>query len=147
MKTLATMVLALGLAFSASACKKDEAKKDDKSVKKTDEKKTDEKKPDEKKPDEAKPDETKPADNSGGGGAATGIQECDDYAAALKKLGDCAKIPDASKQAMAQGADAVKQSVDAWKQAGSPEAAKAGLQQGCKAGADAIAQTLSSVGC
>jgi len=79
-------------------------------------------------------------------GGATGIAECDDYMAQMDAMGKCSKMPDASKAAMQQGADAIKQSVDAWKQAGSPDAAKAGLVQGCKLGADALKQSLSAIG-
>jgi len=83
----------------------------------------------------------------GSGGGVTGIVECDDYLHTLDVLQQCSKMPDAAKQGMGQAADAIKQSIDAWKQSGSGQAGHDALSESCKSGADAVRQAITAVGC
>ncbi len=79
------------------------------------------------------------AAGSGSGAAPAGgslPKECQDYTAAMEKLAKCDKMPAATKDAMKQGFDAMKQG---WAQLDGlpPEALKA-MADGCKQGADAL---------
>jgi hypothetical protein len=146
MKKLTTLfaVAALATAIGAAGCKK---KGDGESAPKTDEAaKPDDKmaKPDDKmaKPDDkmAKPDDKKPDDKAApaaGGGDIPA--ECNDYKAAMEKLASCDKMPQATKDAMKQGYDAMSAG---WANAaGLPAEAKKAMADGCKQGADALMQS------
>jgi hypothetical protein len=140
MKKLSTMfaVLLFGTVIAASGCKKDEAKKDDKAAKKPDEKK-----PDEAKPDEAKPDEAKPTE--GGGGAATGLAECDAYVAAVEAYMKCDKVPQEARDGAKSGIEAMKQG---WGDTSAmPEEAKKQTNDACKQATDALKQGATAMGC
>ncbi len=136
MKKLTTLFAVLALTAAATGCKK---KGDGESAPKTDEK--DDKgaaKPDDKmaKPDDKKPDDKAPAANSGGGDIPA---ECNDYKAAMEKLAACEKMPQASKDALKQGYDAMSAG---WAQAKDmPAEAKKAMADGCKQGADALNQS------
>ena len=69
-------------------------------------------------------------------GDSTGIPECDAYKAAIDKLATCDKIPEAARKQMK---DAFDQAAGAWKSL--PADAKAQAATGCKAAADAVAQS------
>ena len=69
-------------------------------------------------------------------GDSTGIPECDAYKAAIDKLSTCDKIPEAARKQMK---DAFDQAAGAWKSL--PADAKAQAATGCKAAADAVAQS------
>lgn len=74
--------------------------------------------------------------------AALGIPECDVYAAQMAKVIACDKLPRSSRDALKQSSDELFSQV-----LGRPKAERAGFASSCKAGADAIAQALSSLGC
>jgi len=77
-----------------------------------------------------------PAAAAGGGDIPA---ECNDYKAAMEKLAACDKMPQASKDALKQGYDAMSQG---WANAGSlPPEAKKAMADGCKQGADALMQS------
>ena len=113
------------------APKTDEAKPaDDKMAKPADDKMA---KPDDKKPD----DKGSAAAPAAGGGDIPA--ECNDYKAAMEKLAACDKMPQASKDALKQGYDAMSKG---WANAGSlPPEAKKGMADACKQGADALMQS------
>ena len=76
-----------------------------------------------------------PAEAAAPSGGEIGIAECDEY---VTKMRACLeKMPAEAKAATQQG---FEQSITAWKQAASNEAAKAGLASGCKSALDALAQ-------
>ncbi|MFN0251276.1 MAG: hypothetical protein ACKV2T_30655 [Kofleriaceae bacterium] len=75
----------------------------------------------------------------GGGGASTGIPECDEYKAAIDKLASCEAIPEATRKTMK---DAFDQASGAW--AALPAEGKAAAATGCKAGADAVKQAAAA---
>ena len=84
----------------------------------------------------AKPDDKAAAPAAGGGDIPA---ECNDYKAAMEKLAACDKMPQASKDALKQGYDAMSQG---WANAGSlPPEAKKAMADGCKQGADALMQS------
>jgi hypothetical protein len=68
-------------------------------------------------------------------GGEIGVAECDEYITKMRACLD--KMPAEAKAATQQG---FEQSIAAWKQAASNEAAKAGLATGCKSALDALAQ-------
>ncbi len=68
--------------------------------------------------------------------------ECRDYKAAIEAMIKCDKVPQAARDAMKQAFDDMAK---AWGNV-PPEALEAAAQ-GCKAGADAIAQSLKAMGC
>ena len=66
-------------------------------------------------------------------------QECADYGAAIQKLSTCDKLPQASRDAMKQGYDAM---ASGWAQAANlPADAKTAMASGCKQATDAINQS------
>jgi hypothetical protein len=76
-----------------------------------------------------------PAEAAAPSGGEIGVAECDEY---VTKMRACLeKMPAEAKAATQQG---FEQSITAWKQAASNEAAKAGLATGCKSALDALAQ-------
>jgi hypothetical protein len=108
--------------------------------------KPDDKKPDDKKPDDKKPDDKKPDDKAaGGGGASTGVKECDDVVAAYEKLFSCDKfkgMPAEAQDAQKKGLETMKTSWhfdnDQMKEAAKP---------GCKAALDGLQQSAKAMGC
>jgi hypothetical protein len=136
---MATLALA---ATPACDAKKDDAKKAD--AKKAGDKKADDTKADDKKAD-VKAEPTKADDTKAAPPATSekiGIAECDEY---VEKYSKCIqeKVPEASRKSMA---DAMDQSVKAWKEAASGPG-KAGLASACKSALDAAKQATSSMGC
>ena len=77
-------------------------------------------------------------------GAVTtvGIQECDDYGAAIQQLAACSKIPQTSRESLKRSFDQTQAQV-----AGAPAKDRARMAPTCKAGLDAIANVAASVGC
>lgn len=67
-------------------------------------------------------------------------QECQDYAAAIKRLASCDKLPQASRDALEQAYETASQS---W--ANLPAEQMGQLTAACKAGTDAIVQSGKSV--
>jgi beta-aspartyl-peptidase (threonine type) len=76
------------------------------------------------------------------GAESTGIPECDDYIAAVEKLGRCDKLPQAARDAMQDGVDQQRES---WKHLDSE--GRRNSAQACRAGTDAIRQASSASGC
>jgi hypothetical protein len=68
-------------------------------------------------------------------GDSIGIAECDDY---VTKMRACIEKMPAEVQAATKSS--FDQSIAAWKQAATNEAAKSGVQTACKTAADALAQ-------
>ena len=71
-----------------------------------------------------------------------GVAECDDY---VKKYLAC--IDKLAPGAQAQARQALDQSRDAWKQAASTDAGRAGLATACKAASDAAGTALRAQDC
>ena len=71
-----------------------------------------------------------------------GVAECDDY---VKKYLAC--IDKLAPGVQAQARQALDQSRDAWKQAASTDAGRAGLATACKAASDAAGTALRAQGC
>ena len=92
-------------------------------------------------PDEAKEGEGEPAKE--GEGFSVGVPECDDY---IAKYTGCLKdkIPEASRGAMEQGLNTMR---EAWKKAAETEAGKAGLANACKMAMDAAKKSMGAFGC
>lgn len=150
MKKLTSVFAVAALSLGMMACKKKKDDGADNNAPKTDEGSA-MAKPDDKM---AKPDDkmAKPADGSGsamapaGSGAAPAAagggdlpQECQDYKAAMEKLASCDKMPQASKDALKQGYDAMSQG---WANISSlPPEAKKAMADGCKQGTDALMQS------
>ncbi|NVB76861.1 MAG: hypothetical protein HOV81_00565 [Kofleriaceae bacterium] len=74
--------------------------------------------------------------------AALGIPECDDYVAQMAKVIACDKLPQSSRDALKQSSDELFAQV-----LGRPKGERASFASSCKAGAEAIVQALSSLGC
>jgi len=74
-----------------------------------------------------------------GGLPATGIAECDDYAAAIVELGTCQAIPEETRKVMM---DSFVQAAAAWKSL--PAEARAAAAEGCKVAADATRQAAAA---
>ena len=97
--------------------------------------------------EEGKPDEAKEGDPAEpapeGEGFSVGVPECDDY---INKYTGCLKdkIPEASRGAMEQGLNTMK---EAWKKAAETEAGKAGLANACKMALDAAKKSMGAFGC
>jgi hypothetical protein len=83
---------------------------------------------------------TTPASTSASGDF--GVAECDDY---VKKYLAC--IDKLAPAAQTQARQALDQSRDAWKQAASTDAGRAGLATACKAASDAAGTALRAQGC
>jgi hypothetical protein len=83
-----------------------------------------------------------------GGSTATGVPECDEYLKAFEALTKCDKAGPAL-DGLKQGLEASKTAWGSWKDMDetSRKAAQQAAGPGCKAGADAIKQTASSLGC
>lgn len=83
-----------------------------------------------------------------GGSTATGVPECDEYLKAFEALTKCDKAGPAL-DGLKQALEASKTAWGAWKDMdeASRKAAQQAAGPGCKAGADAIKQTASSMGC
>ena len=75
------------------------------------------------------------AEPTGGTGGEIGVAECDEYVTKMRACLD--KMPAEAKAASQSG---FEQSINAWKQAASNEAAKPGLASACKSALDALAQ-------
>lgn len=135
-------VAALSTTLVVGCKKKADGENKDNMAPKTDEAKPDDKgsaaaKPDDKKPEEKKDDKGSAAAPAAGGGDLPA--ECNDYKAAMEKLAACDKMPQASKDALKQGYDAMSQG---WANVGSlPPEAKKAMADGCKQGADALMQS------
>ncbi|HEY4060087.1 MAG TPA: hypothetical protein VGM39_25910, partial [Kofleriaceae bacterium] len=71
-----------------------------------------------------------------------GIAECDDYKAAIDKLGACDKMPKASRDVMKDAMGQALLSLKSLPADGKKDAATA-----CATGLDAIKQAASAVGC
>jgi hypothetical protein len=71
------------------------------------------------------------------------VPECDEY---LEKYARCIeeKMPAAVRET---SLDALRKSVDAWKQAASTPAGREALGTACKAALDAAAKAMKSFGC
>ena|SRR5687768_849981 len=76
-----------------------------------------------------------PAEAAAPMGDSIGVPECDEYATKMRACLD--KMPAETQAASKTG---FEQSMAAWKQAASNEAAKPGLASACKAALDALAQ-------
>ncbi len=147
MKKLTTLfaVAALATTIGVAGCKKKKDGEGDNAPKTDEAAKPDDKmaKPDDKM---AKPDDKGAAPAAGSAAAAPAAagggdipQECQDYKAAMEKLASCDKMPQATKDAMKQGYDAMSQG---WANAaGMPAEAKKAMADGCKQGADALMQS------
>ena len=136
MKKLATVftMITLATTLSLAGCKKktgDEAT--DKAAKPADNMAGD------KKDDKAAPAGDKKDDKAAPTPAGDLPAECNDYKAAMEKLAACDKMPQASKDALKQGYDAMSQG---WANAAAlPPEAKKAMADGCKQGADALMQS------
>jgi hypothetical protein len=69
---------------------------------------------------------------------------CRDYIATIEKLSTCPKLPAASRDAMVQ---AMNQAAASWSQMTQQPEAVAALGNACQQGADALRQSLASLGC
>ena len=76
-----------------------------------------------------------PAEGAAPSGGEIGVAECDEYVTKMRACLD--KMPAEAKAASQSG---FEQSINAWKQAASNEASKAGLASACKSALDALAQ-------
>lgn len=74
---------------------------------------------------------------------STGMPECDDYVAAVKRYGACDKLPAEARDAVAQSVTELEAS---WDPAMSDDA-KHAAASGCKAGVDALRDAAKSLGC
>lgn len=72
----------------------------------------------------------------------TGVDECDEYAAAVQKIAACKTVPQTSREALQQALDQMLAQV-----AGTPADKRDAMRTNCAAGLDAINQIISSVGC
>jgi hypothetical protein len=145
MKKMLTLfsVLALTSAFAFGGCKKNEEAPPADTTKPAEA--TPPVTPPAEKPAEAPPAE-KPAEPAAGeAAAATGIPECDAYAATMAKYAACDKLPADAKKAMT---DAFEQSKQGWAQlAQAPAEAKTAAGTSCKTADDAAKTALTSLGC
>jgi hypothetical protein len=82
-------------------------------------------------------------DSSGAG--ATGVATCDQYLREVDKIMRCDKVPQATKDAIKQGVDAMMQSFANMSDA--PEEAKRAAADACTQARDAIDQAGSALGC
>ena len=76
-----------------------------------------------------------PAEAAAPSGDSIGVTECDEYVTKMRACLD--KMP---AEAQAASKSGFEQSIAAWKQAASNEAAKPGLASACKAALDALSQ-------
>lgn len=147
MKRFVLVLVALGAVGLFSACKKDKKDKPaDEAAKPTDTAATDTTKPaDQPATDPAVATPAAGTDPSGAtatpaaaGDTSTGIAECDAF---IKRQNDCAKYPQAAK-------DAIKANVEGWKKAKAEggEAEKTAAE-GCKKAADQADAQLKNLGC
>jgi hypothetical protein len=87
------------------------------------------------------------AESTGSAAAAAtdsvGVPECDEY---LTKYDKCLseKVPEAARPQLKQSIATMR---NAWKQAASNPAAKAGLAQGCKQALETAKSAMSTYGC
>ncbi|MBA3541571.1 MAG: hypothetical protein H0T79_18300 [Deltaproteobacteria bacterium] len=129
--TVLFSMVAISLTLSAAGCKKKNAEEGKDPAMKPEEKGSaaEVAKPDEKKPDVA----AAPAGDF--------PAECTAYKAAVDKMMTCEK--------MKAAAGPMKEAFDtSWKQMeGLPAEGRAAMSTGCKAGADAIQQSLTAMGC
>ena len=137
MKKLATVftMITLATTLSLAGCKKktgDEAT--DKAAKPADNMAGD------KKDDKAAPAGDKKDDKAAPTPAGDLPAECNDYKAAIEKLGACDKMPKEARDAMKQAFDSAS---SGWTNL--PPEAKAGLATACKAGADAVKQSSAAM--
>ncbi len=72
----------------------------------------------------------------------TGVDECDEYAAAVQKIAACKTVPKTSRDALQQALDQMLAQV-----AGQPADKRDAMSTSCAAGLEAINQMISSVGC
>ena len=70
-------------------------------------------------------------------------EHCEAYRAAIAKLIDCDKMPQQSRDALAQAFAAMEET---WKNVGEmPEEAQRAMNEGCKAGVDALTQAAGAM--
>lgn len=140
MKKLSIMFacVAFALSLGAAGCKK----KKDGEAKEGDTKGETAPKPEEKK-DEAKPEEKKDEGGGGGGGGGGLPAACNEYKELIGKLASCDKLPQASRDAMKQGYDAMEQGWANLKDM--PAEAQQAAEDGCKQGADALKQAAAAL--
>jgi hypothetical protein len=74
----------------------------------------------------------------------TAPTSCERYIAAVEDLIACDQVPQAARDAARQGIEAIRQ---AWGVASLAAAARASLDEGCRAAADAVDQTTSAMSC
>ena len=79
--------------------------------------------------------------------AATGIAECDQYAAAFEKYNACDKVPQAAKDAAKQTIDNMRQGWLQLKSSNAPAAAKQASADSCKTAMAALQQSAASQDC
>jgi hypothetical protein len=101
---------------------------------------------------DAPPEEVPPPEGPGpsSGVIDTGVPECDDYLLAFERLVTaCGDKLGPSVDAVKQALDSQKASFLGWRDLddSSRDAVHQAAAQGCKAGADAIRQTATSMGC
>jgi hypothetical protein len=134
MKKLITLFSAAALAttLGLAGCKKDEpAPTTDPAAKPAD-------------PAAADP-AAKPADPAAAAAGATGLAECDAYAALVAKYVACDKAPKESRDAMQKGFDGMKagwKDVASWK-----DDAKKAANDGCKTSAEGLKKSAEAQGC
>ncbi len=80
---------------------------------------------------------------------STGVAECDAYLAAVEKYMNCANVPQAARDAQAQGAKQMRTSWSAW--GSMPEdarkAAQAAAKSSCTTALATLKQAASATGC
>ncbi len=131
------LVSIAALSLVLGGCKKDEgggAEKKEEAAKPADEGKAPAETPP---PAEEKKEEAAPA--AGGTAVTTGVEECDKL---IEQYMKCDKLPQQSRDAFMQGAEAWKKSIEA-----GGDAAKTALADSCKQAAEASKQALAAVGC
>jgi hypothetical protein len=130
--------VAMSLTLGVAGCKKKKEGEGDKTAPKTEEKK-------DMKGDTAKtPEPPKEADKSGTPAASGDLPaSCTEYKGMIEKLASCDKMPQANRDALKQGYDAMAQG---WANIGAmPPEAKKAMEDACKQGTDALKQAAGAM--
>jgi hypothetical protein len=133
--------IAVTLVLGFSGCKKDEEKADEKAGEAAEKAvdKTTAAAEEKKEAAEATGEAKEAAGEAAAGAVTTGIEECDKLIETYMK---CDKLPQQSRDAFLQGAQAWKTSIET-----GGDAAKQALTDSCKQAAEASKQALAAVGC
>ena len=81
--------------------------------------------------------------------SSTGVPECDSYLKAVEKYMNCNKVPQAARDAQAQGAQQMKNGMSAWASmpAEQRKMAQDAAKSSCAQGLSALKQSATAIGC